>query len=141
MAYSRKCRIIAFLLAVLVLVVPSTATAAAETNDGYQSASLSELLQVSKYKDYLIEHEGVKKGTENYILTGDDIINYNKDITNADVDSLKTLEFKDSAGKNYKGLYLPSDGVVGWNIPFDMKEGMYAVKFKYVPIAEEASKA
>ena len=92
MAYSRKCRIIAFLLAVLVLVVPSTATAAAETNDGYQSASLSELLQVSKYKDYLIEHEGVKKGTENYILTGDDIINYNKDITNADVNSLKALE-------------------------------------------------
>ena len=82
MAYSKKCRIIAFLLAVLVLVVPSTATAAAETDDGYQSASLSELLKVSKYKDYLIEHEGVEKGTENYILSGVDIINYNKDITN-----------------------------------------------------------
>ncbi len=141
MAYSKKCRIIAFLLAVLVLVVPSTATAAAETDDGYQSASLSELLKVSKYKDYLIEHEGVEKGTENYILTGDDIISYNKDITSVDVDLLKTLEFKDSAGKDYKGLYLPSDGIVGWDIPFDMKEGMYAVKFKYVPIAEEASKA
>ncbi|MBE6608615.1 MAG: hypothetical protein E7633_08675 [Ruminococcaceae bacterium] len=141
MAYSRKHRIIAFLLAVLVLVAPGTAAMADDTNDGYQSASLSDLLQVSKYKEYLIEHEGTEKGTKNYLLTGDDIINYNADITNADTDTLKTLEFTDLSGKTYKGLYLPSDGVVGWDIPFDMEEGMYAVKFKYVPIAEEAAKA
>ena len=142
MAHSRKTRIIAFLLAVLVLVAPGTAAMADDTNDGYQSASLSDLLQVSKYKDYLIEHSETEKGTKNYLLTGDDIINYNKDITKADPDSLKSLEFTDeSANKTYKGLYLPSDGVVGWDIPFDMEAGMYAVKFKYVPISEEASKA
>ncbi len=140
MAHSRKTKFLAFFLAVLILVAPSTVSVMADEAIGGTQSSLADLLQVSKYKDYLIEHSADKKGEESYFLTGDDIVNYNEELTNADKDSLKPMEFKDSLGNTHKGLYLPSDGIVGWDIPDAMKAGMYAVKFKYVPLAEEASK-
>ena len=123
----------AFLLAVLTVFAPGTAIAAQESDDAYQSATLSELLQAAKYEEYLLEHQNVARGEDTYILSADDIINYNADITNADVKVWEDTE------TGIKGLYLPANGVVGWNMPA-MKEGMYALKFKYVPVKDETSK-
>lgn len=123
----------AIILAVLTVIAPGTAIAAQETDDAYQSASLSDLLRVSKYEEYLLEHSGVETGEESYVLSADDIIAYNADITNAEVKQWVDEE------TGIKGLYLPSSGIVGWNLP-EMKAGMYALKLTYIPVAEKTSK-
>ncbi|MBQ8743275.1 MAG: extracellular solute-binding protein [Clostridia bacterium] len=142
MVHSKATKFVAFLLAALTIFAPGTAVSAADSDDKYEASSLAELLQVSKYDEYLLEYLDIENGDKPYILTGDDIINYNSDITNVDAEILNKYadrEFK-SGDKTYKGLYLPADGIVGWNVPEEMKEGMYALKVKYVPINEEEAK-
>ncbi len=146
MVRSKRTKIMAFLLAVLTVFAPGTAIMAQESDDAYQSASLSELLQVSRYEDYLVEHQGVQRGEESYIITAEELYTVfsedgetngklNADITNAE---WKTWP-EGAEGSDIQGVYLPSNGIVGWNLP-DMKEGMYALKLKYIPVSEETSK-
>lgn len=142
MVRSKATKFVAFLLAALTVFAPSTTVGAAENDGKYEAASLAELLQASRYDDYLLEHIGIDIAEDTHKLVGDDIINYNESITNVDADLLNRYSDKEfeSGGNIYKGLYLPADGIVGWDIPGKMKEGMYALKIKYVPIKEDGSK-
>lgn len=127
-------RLLAGLLALLVLVVPGGISAAADEEGGSSShtQSLAELLTLISYSDYLQQTKNIPAGTESVILSGDDIIAYNPELTDADGVSAGEYEGE-------KGLYLPSRGVVGWNITVPA-EGMYAIRIRYYSIAEEDSK-
>ena len=128
-------RIIAGLLAILLLVVPGgISVSAAESSGGssYETQSLAELLNLSSYSQYVEQNATAKKGTATVVLSGDDIINYNTEISNAA--GVTSGEYG-----GVKGLYLPSEGVVGWNITVP-SEGLYTVKIRYYSIAEESSK-
>ena len=123
-------------LASLMLIVPVSAPAFAadDDNGAYQSASLAELLSTKSYSEYLQQNETVPYGTDTVKISGADILNYNADITNAPADKLVEYPFD-----GVSGLYLPSDGVVGWDV-YVPKDGMYIIKIKYLAVDEPDSK-
>ena len=129
-------KVTAGVLALLMLIVPGSVTAFAAGNDdgAYEAASLAELLSTKSYSEYLQQYETIPNGTDTVKISGTDILNYNADITNAATDKLKEYSFN-----GVSGLYLPSDGVVGWNINIP-KEGMYIIKIKYLAVDEPDSK-
>ncbi len=130
-------RLLAALLALLTLIIPGGISVAADgegssTGNSYQTQALSELLNLGAYSAYVEQHASDKLGTQTVTLTGDELINYNKDISNA-------VGVKDGEYEGKKGLYLPSEGTVGWDITVPA-EGMYTIKITYYSIAEDTSK-
>jgi len=129
---------LACLLAALMLI-PGFASAAAPSDSGsgaYQSASLAELLSTKSYSEYILQYDTIPYGTSTTVISGEDILNYNADITNPGdtPEKLKAYEFD-----GVTGLYLPNDSVVGWNISIPA-EGMYTIEIRYLAVDEEDSK-
>ena len=127
---------LAGVLAALMIVVPGGISASAdETGDSdYKNATLAELLSTKSYSEYLQQHDSDPAGTQTVTLSGEAILKYNPDITNADTAKLTGYEYN-----GITGLYLPSDGNVGWNIEIP-EAGMYNISIKYLPITEANSK-
>ncbi|MBQ7364500.1 MAG: extracellular solute-binding protein [Clostridia bacterium] len=166
MKHPKLTKVLAFFLAVLVLIGPGAvvSTASEGSLGGGTMNSLTDLLSAIKYTEYLEKYAAVANGTETVTIEGDALLQYAEDITTAysdvylekdgvyvtDADGNKIPKFvKDKASittqgqiaivqeKDGKtGLYLPNNGVVGWS--FDVPaEGMYNVIFNY--LANDAS--
>lgn len=139
MIQSKKTRLLAGALAVLMLALPGGVSVAADSSgssDGaYEAPSLAELLGTISYEEYLAKNQNVAAGKvdEPIVIEGADIINYAADITNAPGVAAVTLD------DGTQAIYLPSEGVVGWavNIPIG---GKYSIKLNYAAVDNSESK-
>ncbi len=139
MIQTKKTRLLAGVLAALMLAVPGGLTVSAdETGSGsgsdnaWETPSLAELLNTVSYEEYLAKNQNVAAGTKDIVVTGADIVNYIPSLTNAKSVTAVTVDGK-------QGLYLPAEGVVGWNIEIPAT-GKYMVKFTYAAVDNENSK-
>ncbi len=166
MKHPKLIKALAFLLAVLTIICPGAIVSSAAGNSGSGSGSsssdsLTDLLSAIKYKDYLARYTQVKNATKTVTLTGDALVAYAEEITDAYRDVYLTdkngTPVTDDAGnkinkfvadkdaithagqiaivqekEGVKCLYLPENGTVGWTI--DVPEtAKYNVIFRYLP--------
>lgn len=139
MKQTKKTRLLAGILATLMIVAPGTISSSGDETDsgnsgsssttGYETQSLAQLLATIDYSEYLAKYVDVPSGTETVTLSGDLITGYNADITNA----VGVQKLSIEGGSDV--LYLPSDGIVGWNVRVPY-EGMYNLKLTYYPVLE-----
>ena len=156
MQFTNKTRLLAVVLAILMLIVPAgfSVNASSDGGTGLTNQTLAELLNTSKYSEYYDKYGAGVRGDQSYVLTAEDILNWNEGLTgltssNYDTEdeylaankeflaSIVPMTFTDANGVELTGLYLPNDGTVGWTLPFSMAEGLYAIKFTYYAIYEE----
>lgn len=139
MKQTKKTRLLAGILAALMIVTPGTITLHGDETDtgesgsssttGYETQTLAQLLATIEYGEYLAKYVDIPSGKETVALSGDSITGYDSDITNAKGVQKLSVE----GGSDI--LYLPSDGVVGWKISVPA-EGMYNLKITYYPVEE-----
>ncbi len=137
MKQTKLTRLISAALATVMLVAPGGIHAAANESSstgtsGSQSATLAELLSTVSYSEYLEKNAGTAAGTQSASISGDQITSYNKDKT--DTEKVAVVEID---GK--KGLYLPAEGIVGWDIEVPAA-GMYQVNMTYSAVDGSSSK-
>ena len=137
MIQSKATRLLAGTLAALMLALPGGISSTASSTDsgtggGYETPSLADLLSTVSYEEYLAKNQNVPAGTGSAVLSGDTIASYNEAITNAP--GVTAVEFNGE-----KALYLPSEGIVGWNITVPAA-GKYVVKFTYAAVDNSDSK-
>ena len=156
MQFTNKTRLLAAVLAILMLIVPAGFSVNASSNNGTEltNQTLAELLNTSDYSEYFDKYGAGVRGDQTYTLTSEDILKWDDALSglsssNYDTEdefktaneafkaSIKSMTFTDANGKTLTGLYLPNDGTVGWTLPFSMKEGLYAVKIVYYAIYED----
>ncbi|MGM9636987.1 MAG: hypothetical protein ACI3YK_03270 [Eubacteriales bacterium] len=139
MKQTKKTRLLAGILAALVIVTPGTISISGDETDtgdsgsssttGYETQTLAQLLATIDYNEYLAKYVDIPSGTETVTLSGDSITGYNTDITNATGVQKLSIE----GGTDV--LYLPADGIVGWTLQVPA-EGMYNLKITYYPVQE-----
>lgn len=146
MKHTRKTRLLAGILAALLIALPGSAVASygdetggetgdagGSASDSYETPSLAELLSTVDYSEYYAHYQALSSGsgqapTESAVLAGDDIVNgMNPGITNAAGVTGFTL------ADGTRVLYLPAEGTVGWNINVPA-DGMYNLKIVYYPV-------
>lgn len=141
MKQTKKTRLLAGLLAALLIVAPGSVIANGDetgsepggsASDSYETPSLAELLSTIDYSEYWQRYSAILAGSaapdQSVILAGDDIVGkMNADITNAAGVTGFTLT------DGSRVLYLPSEGTVGWNIEVPT-EGMYNLRITYYPV-------
>jgi len=162
MKQSKLTKILAFVLAALILIGPGAVTSVASSGatSGGTMNSLTDLLSAIKYTEYLEKYASVPNGTGKIVIEGDALLQYAEEITDAyseqyltkdgvyleDASGNKIPKFvKDKASiehagqiaiiqeKNGKtGLYLPNTGIVGWSFSVPA-DGMYNIVFNYLP--------
>jgi len=156
MQFTNKSRLLAVVLAILMLIVPAGFSVNAAPSSGTEltNQTLAELLNTSKYSEYFDKYGAGVRGDQSYVLTSEDILKWDEALTgltssNYDTEeeykaandafkaSIVSKTFTDANGVTLTGLYLPNDGTVGWTLPFSMKEGLYAVKFVYYAVYED----
>lgn len=139
MRLAKKTRLLAGLLAALMIAAPSTVVSAdgvsgsgskASAAGNYETPSLSELLSTIKYDSYIAKYVDVAPGSESVELSGDAITQINEEISNAVGVQEIVIE---SGTKLTKLVYLPSDGMVGWTIDVP-STGMYNLVITYYPV-------
>ncbi|MGM9681168.1 MAG: hypothetical protein ACI3XR_06645 [Eubacteriales bacterium] len=139
MKQTKKTRLLAGILAALVIVTPGTISSFGDESDtgnsgssssnGYETQTLAQLLATIDYSEYRARYVDVPSGSETVTLSGDLITGYDADITNA------TGVQKLSVEGGTDLLYLPADGIVGWEVQIPA-EGMYNLKITYYPVYE-----
>lgn len=138
MRSSKKTRLLAGLLAALMIAAPGTVVSAdgtsssgskASASGSYETASLSELLSTIKYDSYIAKYVDVAPGSETVKLSGDALTQINEEITNAD--GVQEIVTDDGT----KLVYLPSDGIVGWTIDVP-STGMYNLVITYYSVSD-----
>lgn len=158
MQITNKSRLLAIVLAILMLIVPAGFSVNAAPDDAMDltNQTLAELLNTSDYSEYYDKYGAGTRGDQSYILTAEDILKWDESLSglsksNYDTDeeynaameqfkaSLVKHELTDANGTTLSGLYLPNDGTVGWTLPFSMKEGLYAIKITYYAIYEDGT--
>lgn len=136
MKLAKKTRLLAGLLAAIMIAAPSTVVSAdgvsgsgskASAAGNYETPSLSELLSTIKYDSYIAKYVDVAPGSETVVLSGDAITQINEEISNA----VGVQEIVTENGT--KLVYLPSDGMVGWTIDVP-STGMYNLVITYYPV-------
>jgi len=155
MQFTNKSRLLAIVLAILMLIVPAGISVnASDDGAGLTNQTLAELLNTGKYSEYYDKYGAGTRGDKSYVLTSEDILKWDEALTGlsssnyeteeeyqAALESFKaslvSKEFTDANGTTLTGLYLPNDGTVGWTLPFEMAEGLYAIKITYYAIYEE----
>ena len=160
MKHPKLTKVLAFFLAVLVLIGPGAVVSSASesSSSGGTMNSLTDLLSAIKYSEYLEKYAVVGNATDTVVIEGDALLQYATDITNAysevylekggkfvtDEAGNKIPKFvKDKASITYDGqiaivqekdgktaLYLPNNGIVGWSFNVP-KEGMYNIVFNF----------
>lgn len=146
MIQSKKTRLLALVLAALMLVLPCGVSVSAgesgSEDDGYKAPTLAELLGTIPYEEYLAKNQNVAAGKyvdeankTPVIISGEDLINYATDISTADANLVTKVQLNDGT----VGLFLPAEGVVGWkvSIPFG---GKYTIKLNYAAVDNSDSK-
>jgi hypothetical protein len=155
MQFTRKSRMLAIVLAVLMLIAPAgfSVNAASNVATEVTNQTLAELLNTSDYSEYYEKYGSSPRGDKSYVLTSEDIVKWDDALTGLSSSNYDTEEehkaavekFKlslvpktiEAGGQTLTGLYLPNDGTVGWTLPFEMAEGLYAIKIVYYAIYEE----
>lgn len=136
MKQTKLTRMLSAALATLMLVAPggihASASQDSSTGTGSQSATLAELLSTVSYSQYLERYAGTAAGTQSVSISGDQITSFNKDRTDTDQTAVVEVEGK-------KGLYLPAEGIVGWDIEVPAT-GMYQVNIEYSAVDSDNSK-
>lgn len=159
MQITNKTRLLAAVLAILMLIVPAGFSVNASSDDfgaGLTNQTLAELLNTSDYSEYFDKYGAGVRGDQTYTLTSEKILEWDDKLTgltatNYDTEdeynaameafkaSLVSKTFTDANGTTLTGLYLPNDGTVGWTLPFEMTEGLYAIKITYYAIYEQGT--
>lgn len=138
MRSSKKTRLLAGLLAALMIAAPGTVVSAdgtstsgskASASGSYETASLSELLSTIKYDSYIAKYVDVAPGSATVSLSGDALTQFDEEITNAD--GVQEIVTDDGT----KLVYLPSDGIVGWTIDLP-STGMYNLVITYYSVGD-----
>ena len=126
-------RLVAVLLAVLMLVPMTSVVSASDTDSGSNASSISlseinEILNAITYTEYKKQHASIPRGAETIVVPG---ASYDAASTTAKVEVLDN--YLDREGQS---ISTGDSGVVTWrfNVPAD---GMYSIRINYAQVTRE----